>query len=97
VEFKLRIPLVEFLDANVDFRLDDTNENYRWIGLDPAVAEANGEDRYVLQALLRLQAWNPSYCSKSRILETWMTYLEGSHIFEKSFRSKFTVINASSP
>jgi 8-oxo-dGTP pyrophosphatase MutT (NUDIX family) len=55
------IVLVELLDANVDIKLDDTSENYRWIGLDPAVAEANGEDRYVLQALLRLQAWNPSY------------------------------------
>jgi ADP-ribose pyrophosphatase YjhB (NUDIX family) len=55
------IVLVELLDKNATIKLDDTSENYRWIGLDPDVAEANGEDRYVLQALRRLQAWNPNY------------------------------------
>jgi hypothetical protein len=33
----------------------------RWIGLDPIEAMKNGEDKYVVQALLRLQAWDPSY------------------------------------
>ena len=45
----------------MDVKLDDTSENYRWIGLDPTIAAANGEDPYVLQALLRLQTWNPNY------------------------------------
>jgi len=54
------IVLVELLEKG-DVKLDDTSENYRWIGLDPAKAEANGEDRYVVQALLRLQTWDPSY------------------------------------
>lgn len=55
------IVLVELLDTGADIKLDETSESYRWIGLDPAVADANGEDRYVLQALLRLQALNPNY------------------------------------
>lgn len=59
------IVLVELLDNSstgaCDVKLDDTSENFRWIGLDPAAAAVNGEDRYVLQALLRLQAWNPNY------------------------------------
>ena len=55
------IVLVELQEAGADVQLDETSENYRWIGLDPATAEANGEDRYVVQALLRLQAWNPRY------------------------------------
>ena len=54
------IVLVELLEK-IDVKLDDTSENYRWIGLDPTIAAANGEDPYVLQALLRLQAWNPNY------------------------------------
>lgn len=53
------IVLVE-LSAD-EVKLDSTSEAYRWIGLDPYVAEANGEDRYVLQALWRLHAWNPNY------------------------------------
>jgi len=56
------IVLVELNDtegANVE--LDDTSEEYRWISLDPSEAEKNGEDKYVLQGLLRLQSWNPSY------------------------------------
>jgi len=54
------IVLVELLEKG-EVNLDETSENYRWIGLDPATAEANGEDRYVLQGLLRLKAWNPNY------------------------------------
>jgi len=48
-------------NAGVDVKLDETSEEWRWIGLDPSEAEMNGEDKYVVQALLRLQAWNPSY------------------------------------
>jgi hypothetical protein len=59
------IVLVELLDTGADVKLDETSENYRWIGLDPAVAAASGEDRYVLQALLRLQAWDPLYSKKT--------------------------------
>ncbi|VEU37370.1 unnamed protein product [Pseudo-nitzschia multistriata] len=54
------IVLVE-LNSGGDVELDDTSEECRWIPLDPEVAEANGEDKYVLQGLLRLKAWNPSY------------------------------------
>ena len=41
--------------------LDNTSENSRWISLDPNRARANGEDKYVLQGLLRLESWNPGY------------------------------------
>lgn len=34
---------------------------WRWIGLDPDAAKANNEDRYVIEALERLDTWNPSY------------------------------------
>ena len=54
------VVLVELMEKG-DVKLDDTSENYRWIELDPAVAAANGEDQYVLQALLRLQGWDPKY------------------------------------
>mmetsp|Transcript_8490 Transcript_8490/g.25140 ORF Transcript_8490/g.25140 Transcript_8490/m.25140 type:complete len:232 (+) Transcript_8490:263-958(+) len=55
------IVLVYVNSVGADVELDDTSEDCRWIGLDPAVAEANGEDKYVLQGLLRLQAWNLGY------------------------------------
>ena len=55
------IVLVELNDENADVKLDDTSEEWRWIGLDPQEAIKNGEDKCVVQALLRLQAWNPSY------------------------------------
>jgi ADP-ribose pyrophosphatase YjhB (NUDIX family) len=55
------IVLVELNKAGADVVLDETSERWRWIGLDPAEAAANSEDKYVLQALLRLQAWDPSY------------------------------------
>jgi colanic acid biosynthesis protein WcaH len=60
------IVLVELLQAGADVSLDETIENYRWIGLDPDIAKQNGEDQYVLQALYRLQNWNPSYIKKGR-------------------------------
>lgn len=55
------IVLVEMLEEGTDIKLDDQSENYRWIGLDPAAAEAANEDRYVLEALYRLEAWDPNY------------------------------------
>lgn len=55
------IVLVELNEKGADVKLDETSEEWRWIGLDPLEAERNGEDEYVLQALRRLQAWNPSY------------------------------------
>lgn len=46
-------------ENNSNVKLDETSENYRWISLDPQ--ENKAEDRYVLQALLRLHHWNPNY------------------------------------
>lgn len=54
------IVLVE-LQESKDILLDKTSERYRWIGLDPDEAKKNGEDKYVLEALLRLQAWISAY------------------------------------
>jgi colanic acid biosynthesis protein WcaH len=59
------IVLVEVDDVDAQVKLDATSENYRWISLDPDAAIANGEDRYVVQALLRLRAWNPDYSQMS--------------------------------
>ncbi|OEU21961.1 hypothetical protein FRACYDRAFT_223215 [Fragilariopsis cylindrus CCMP1102] len=55
------IVLVELNNTGADVNLDDTSEESKWISLNPAEAEKNGEDKYVLQGLLRLQTWNPSY------------------------------------
>lgn len=55
------IVLVELNRAGADVVLDETSERWRWISLDPVEAAANNEDKYVLQALLRLQAWDPHY------------------------------------
>lgn len=55
------IVLVELLEEGADVELDETSENYKWTGLDPVAAEEAGEDRYILQALLRLKAWDPNY------------------------------------
>jgi len=54
------IILVEIQESK-DILLDRTSERYRWISLDPALAENNGEDKYVVGALLRLQAWISMY------------------------------------
>jgi colanic acid biosynthesis protein WcaH len=54
------IVLVE-MDQGETVKLDAQSENYRWISLDPKRAMEANEDRYVLQALLRLQSWNPNY------------------------------------
>jgi ADP-ribose pyrophosphatase YjhB (NUDIX family) len=58
------IVLVELNQPGADVKLDETSEQWRWIGLDPEKAAKNGETRYVLQALLRLQDWDPSYNKK---------------------------------
>ena len=55
------IVLVELNTVGGDVTLDNTSEDWRWISLDPAEAEKNGEDKYVLQGLLRLNKWNPTY------------------------------------
>jgi colanic acid biosynthesis protein WcaH len=57
------IVLVEVLQAGADVELDETCESYQWISLDPEAAAKAGQDRYVLQALLRLQAWDQSYAT----------------------------------
>jgi 8-oxo-dGTP pyrophosphatase MutT (NUDIX family) len=54
------IILVEITKDNVEIKLDGTSGGYRWISLVPDLAL--NEDKYVQQALLRLRAWNPSYC-----------------------------------
>lgn len=59
------IVLVEVQQDSNMIQLDAQSENYRWIGLDPAAAEAAGEDRYVLEALHRLEAWDSSYSRSS--------------------------------
>lgn len=57
------IVLVEVQNPSADVSLDETSRQSRWIPLDPDEAKANGEDKYVLQALSRLQAWDPTYNS----------------------------------
>lgn len=56
------IVLVEFIDEkSMEIKLDAQSENFKFIPLDPA--ENQTEDKYVLQALYRLQAWDPNYMS----------------------------------
>ncbi|CAJ1960083.1 unnamed protein product [Cylindrotheca closterium] len=55
------IVLVELGGDDNDIVLDAQSERWRWIGLDPEEAKANSEDRYVIEALERLDTWNPSY------------------------------------
>lgn len=52
------IVLVE-LEGNGDVKLDKTSENFKWISIDPK--DNPDADKYVMQALLRLRAWNPKY------------------------------------
>ena len=61
------VVLVE-IDCSVDteqVKLDAQSTNYKWIGLDPAEAIANNEDKYVVEVLQRLHAWDPSYGRRS--------------------------------
>lgn len=55
------IVLVEMKEtaAAADIKLDQQSEAFKWISLDPA--DNKSEDKYVLEALLRLQAWDPTY------------------------------------
>ena len=55
------IVLVELNDKGADVVLDETSERWRWFELDPQKAKDDGEDKYVVEALERLKAWNPSY------------------------------------
>jgi colanic acid biosynthesis protein WcaH len=57
------IVLVE-VERAAEVMLDKTSERYRWIGLDPEQATKDGEDKYVIDALLKLQAWNSTYGEK---------------------------------
>ena len=57
------IVLVE-VERAAEVMLDKTSERYRWIGLDPDQAIKDGEDKYVVDALLKLQAWNSTYGEK---------------------------------
>ena len=52
------------LQNGADVILDRTSERYRWIGLCPDEALVNGEDKYVVDALLKLHAWNSTYGKK---------------------------------
>jgi len=49
------------LQENAEILLDKTSERYRWIGIDPDEAIMNGEDKYVIDGLLKLQAWNSTF------------------------------------
>lgn len=51
------IVLVE-LTEGCEVLLDETSERYRWIDLDPDLAQKNEEDKYIVEALRRLKAWN---------------------------------------
>lgn len=54
------IILVEFInEKGMEIKLDKQSENFKWISLDPS--ENQKEDKYVLQALYRLQSWDPNY------------------------------------
>lgn len=55
------VVLVELEKQGAEVVLDETSEKCRWISLDPDAAKANAEDKYVVQTLLRLKAWNPEY------------------------------------
>lgn len=52
-----------------DVLLDKTSERFKWMGLDPDEAEANGEDRYVVEGLRRLATWNETHGSTDTMNE----------------------------
>jgi hypothetical protein len=45
--------------------LDRTSERYRWIPLHSEVARENGEDKYIIDALCKLEAWRSTYEEKA--------------------------------
>jgi colanic acid biosynthesis protein WcaH len=55
------VVLVELNDAEAVVILDETGTGWRWIPLSPDAAVKNGEDRYVVEALSRLKAWDSTY------------------------------------
>ena len=48
---------MEIVKAGADVKLNNTSEQYSWIGLDPDEAIKNGKDPYVYKNLQRLKAW----------------------------------------
>ena len=52
---------MELNEKDKDIVLDEQSERWRWISLDPKEAKKNGEDKYVIEALERLDTWNPVY------------------------------------
>lgn len=46
-----------------ELQLDETSNDWKWIGLDPAEAVYFGVDIYIQQALARLHEWNPAYAA----------------------------------
>ncbi len=51
------IVLVE-LEEDAEVLLDQTSDLFKWISADPYQAEIDEEDKYVVGALKRYQAWN---------------------------------------
>mmetsp|Transcript_29626 Transcript_29626/g.45268 ORF Transcript_29626/g.45268 Transcript_29626/m.45268 type:complete len:235 (-) Transcript_29626:286-990(-) len=51
------------LQKGAEVLLDKTSERFRWIGLDPDAAIKDNEDKYVVDALMKLQAWNSTHGS----------------------------------
>ena len=51
------VVLVELTEGS-EVLLDDSSERYRWVSLDPDLALKNEEDKYVVEVLRRLKAWN---------------------------------------
>lgn len=59
----IELPNVEGDTKSRDVLLDKTSERYKWMSIDPDLAESNGEDRYVIEGLRRLATWNKTYGS----------------------------------
>ncbi len=49
------------LEKGAEVLLDKTSERYRWIGLCPDEAIKNNEDKYVVDALQKLKAFNSTF------------------------------------
>jgi len=54
------VVLVE-LKKGSEVVLDTTSERFKWIVADPDMAEADEEDRYVVEALRRMKAYNETF------------------------------------
>ena len=53
------------LGKGAEIKLDKTSERFRWGTLCPEEAKRIGEDKYVLNALLKYQAWNSTFGAAS--------------------------------